>query len=221
MLLCCCVTISTDSSSLHAFKLPFVVRSPQAAQFPANFTLIITEKNHLNLEQLNSGCVWYVGLWVVCVCVRLCVRACVCVSARERERERERESRMEFQFDIPVLLRILWSLAIGGVVVGFLPLGNVSEFVRELSRRGKLRLSPAESKPPVRQSLRQKYLSVSAHSFLIMYGSEPRFLSFCLSVYEFCVCVIICISWTTKPNKVHSHVLSHSSRRHVQRHVRL
>lgn len=46
-------------------------------------------------------------------------------------------------------LRVLWSVAVGVALVGLLPLGAVSEFVRDLSRRGKLKLATGANNPPV------------------------------------------------------------------------
>lgn len=46
-------------------------------------------------------------------------------------------------------LRALWSVAVGAALIGLLPLGAVSEFVRDLSRRGKLKLATRANTPPV------------------------------------------------------------------------
>ncbi|KAH8974636.1 hypothetical protein BDL97_01G112200 [Sphagnum fallax] len=50
--------------------------------------------------------------------------------------------------DVTVLLRCGWGLAIISCIVEFLPLGRLSEVVRDFSRRGKLKLSPSREKPP-------------------------------------------------------------------------
>lgn len=51
---------------------------------------------------------------------------------------------------IPAALNIFWGLTIGIVGVGLLPLGPVSEFVRKLTRRGKLKLATTSENSPVR-----------------------------------------------------------------------
>ncbi|KAG0586874.1 hypothetical protein KC19_2G123900 [Ceratodon purpureus] len=55
---------------------------------------------------------------------------------------------MEFGTVVVLGLRVLWSLAVGGALIGLLPLGAVSEFVRDLSRRGKLKLASSANNPP-------------------------------------------------------------------------
>jgi hypothetical protein len=57
---------------------------------------------------------------------------------------------MEVGLGIVWGLRVLWGLAIAGALIGLLPLGAVSEFVRDLSRRGKLKLASTAKNPPVR-----------------------------------------------------------------------
>lgn len=61
---------------------------------------------------------------------------------------------------IPAALNIFWGLIIGVVVVGLLPLGPVSEFVRNLTRRGKLKLATTSEAPPV------NFLLLDSWSFL-------------------------------------------------------
>lgn len=56
---------------------------------------------------------------------------------------------MELGEAIVMGLRVLWSVAVGGALVGLLPLGALSEFVRDLSRRGKLKLATSADQPPV------------------------------------------------------------------------
>lgn len=46
-------------------------------------------------------------------------------------------------------LRVLWSVTAVAALIGLLPLGALSEFIRDLSRRGKLKVAPKTTAPPV------------------------------------------------------------------------
>lgn len=59
-------------------------------------------------------------------------------------------SEMELGMSVVLGIRVLWGLAVAVAVIGLLPLGAVSEFVRDLSRRGKLKLASTAENSPVR-----------------------------------------------------------------------
>lgn len=56
---------------------------------------------------------------------------------------------MDWGTGVVLGLRVLWSVTAATVLIGLLPLGALSEFVRDLSRRGKLKVAPKASAPPV------------------------------------------------------------------------
>jgi 3-oxo-5-alpha-steroid 4-dehydrogenase 3 len=55
---------------------------------------------------------------------------------------------MEWAMGLVWGLGVVWSVASAGVVLGLLPLGAISEAVRALSRRGKLKLATSVQSPP-------------------------------------------------------------------------
>ena len=68
---------------------------------------------------------------------------------------------------IPAALNIFWGLTIGVVAAGLLPLGRVSEFVLNLTRRGKLKLATTSENSPVRFFLIDSW-SFLAHLRLLL-----------------------------------------------------
>lgn len=63
-------------------------------------------------------------------------------------------------------LRVSWYVVIVVALIGLLPLGAVSEFVRELCRRGKLKSATSVQSPPVRTPPLPPPLEFSVFSFV-------------------------------------------------------